>query len=406
MTQLTRRGFAKGAAVLGAAGLIGVRANAAEVTKLNVVGFVDYTGPYAIIAKDTVGGREAAMRWWNAEVGAKLNGELRWQNFDTRSDPAVAASLWPSVAAAKPLLILSFGASDANPLHERLPEAGIPLFFSGACPIGLWQPDSWVFAPRASYAHDIGTFFDYMYAKKKATAPIKVAMVSSQSVPLYVDMVKGVEAYAKASRKISLAYTIWDAPQPTDLTSQVKEAVKESPEYFIVQTNVAQGVALVRGLQALGKDIPCVFESHCGLGPTAKALGDASALENCFEAHPLPMPIGQSEPKRFYDLLVAKYGLAQEFSPMVANGILHGLFVSRAVEAAISKHGIRDLTGQKIRDALRSETLRGFFGFVPDMRIEPAEPFPLNGAINVASFKNGKYVEVASQVPLTKLPKW
>jgi len=406
MTQLTRRDFAKAAIAVGSAATFGQRATAADLQKLSVIGFADYTGPYAIIAKDTVGGREAVMRWWNAEVGNGLGVELEFRNFDTHSDPATAASLWPSVAAAKPLLLLSFGASDAVPLHDRLPDAGIPLFFSGAVPYPLWQPNGWEFAPRASYAHDVGTFFDWMYAKKKATAPIKVAMVSSQAVPLYVDMVKGVEAYAKASGKISLVSTIWDTPQPTDLTTQMKETIKANPEFFIVQTNVAQGVAVVRALQALGKDIPLVLESHCGLDPTAKALGDPSALEGCYEAHPLPMPFGQTEPKKFYDMLVSKYDLRVDFQAMVANGILHGLFATRAIEAAIRKYSTTGLNGVKIREAVTSETLKGFYGFVPDMRIDGNQPFPLNGAVNVAIYEDGKYVEAASQVPLTKLAKW
>lgn len=381
-------------------------ATAAEST-YRVVGLVDFVGPYADIAAPVFNGREAVIRWWNAEIGKDLGINLTVKNFDTRSDPAQAASLWPSISAEKPIALMSFGASDAMPLRDRLAEAKVPLFFGGAVPIPLWLPDAWVFALRPTYAHEAGAFFDLIYRSEKRSKPIKVAVLSSEAVPLYIEMVKGVVAYAKAYNRISVVETIWDAPQPTDLTAQMQRVVKSGAEYLVVQTNTAAVIAAQRGLQALGANIPIIVSSHNGLLASARALNDMKALENSFEVHVLPMPAGETEPKRFYDMLVSKYGYKNDWTPLAAHGIAQGLLTVRAIEMAAKRYGGSGLDGTKVREALTSGTVKAGFGYAPDVNIDRRAPFPVTGlTVNVGMIKDGKYVLKHENIPVPELEKW
>lgn len=390
-----------------AIGMLPLRAaRAAEPVTYSVVGLVDYLGPFADIAGPVISGRDAVLRWWNAEVGAELGVNLKVKNFDTRSDSAQAASLWPSISAEKPISIMSLGSADALALRDRTIEAQVPLFIVGALPSGVWSSDGWLISLRPSYAHESAALFDKLYATGQRSKPIKVAVLSSEAVPGYVEIVKGLTSYAKTYGRIEVA-PIWDAAQPTDLTAQMQRAVKSGVEYLVVQTNTAAVVATARALQALGANIPLVLSSHNGLLASGRALNDMKALENSYEVHVLPIPAGDTPQKKFYDLLVAKYGYKSDWTPLAAQGIVQGLLTVRAIELAARKFGTTGLSGAKVRDAYLGGELKVGFGFSPGVQFTRSTPFPEKGlTVSVAMIKDGHYVLKYTDVPVPELKKW
>jgi len=85
----------------------------AQVRTLNVASLADFSGPYADVMKPLIAGRNAALDWWNAEVGAKLGVKLNYKAYDTRYDTAQVASLWPGIKSElNPVAVMGLGGPD------------------------------------------------------------------------------------------------------------------------------------------------------------------------------------------------------------------------------------------------------------------------------------------------------
>jgi len=406
MTRLSRRKVLQAGAGLGAL-TFSSRAMAA-VKSYNVAGLADFSGPFADIMKPVIGGRDALIKWWSAEIGAGLGVALVTKNFDTRYDAAQSASLWPGIRAElNPICALGVGSVDATALADRYAEAKIPAFQSGATAINSWIADSWVLNFRATYAHEAGPFFDWVYKNQNRTAPIKVAVISSEAAPAFVDMAKGMQAVAAQFGKIQVVELIWDAVQPVDLTNQVRRIVGSGAEYIVIQTNTAAVVAAKRALQALNAKIPIVTTSHNGMLASGKAVGGVEQMEGDFEVHSLVMPTDDAPQKKLYDLLKSKYGLSAPWSVLVSQGMTQGAVAVRAIEAAVRKYGPADITGEKVYSALLSIPLEGKDEMLPIVKYDRDAPFPTSGlTTNVATIKGGAYTVLARDLPVSDLKKW
>jgi branched-chain amino acid transport system substrate-binding protein len=386
---------------------------AAAQTVYQVPSLSDYSGPFAAIMPMLGPGREGVVNWWNAEVGAKLGVKLELKTYDTRYDTAQTASLWPGVLATKPVIGLSLGGPDTAALQQRLPTDKVPMILGSAANGFGWRPNQWVMATRPTFVHEITGFIDW-FQKNKAggTRPVKVAMFTSEASPSFADMGKGVIAYAKANPSIvNLVEMVYVEPQPADVTLQLRRVLNAGAEVVLVPTNIQQAVAVKRAMQALGKNVPMVYNLHNSPAMLQKLLGNMSAMNGDYEAHAAVIATDEdTEAKRFYDMLVAKYGVTAPWHSLTTIGISQTLVMVRAMEAAARKNGGDKLTGEMLYKTLIGTqfSAKDLFGFTGgDIAFSVDTSFPVDDArINIGQVVNGKLITAAKGVPVPKLAKW
>lgn len=393
--------------------LIGIGAEARAETTYNIASLADFTGPYADVMKDLNASRHAALAWWNAEVGKGLGVQLKMKDYDHRYDAAQVASLWPGIKAElNPVVALGVGAPDATALQGRLPSDGVPLVMSTAGYGFGWKSDPWVFNPRSTYAHEAAAFFEWYRKQINSSAPLKIAVITSEASPAYVDIAKGIRKYATDNPdKVDLIETIFTEVQPTDLTTQINRVVGKGVQVLDVQTNTAAVVAAKRALQALGKkNIPILMSSHNGVTASAAAIGGIANLEGDYEVYGMAMPIDEaSKAKQFYDKLKSQYGMKGGWTVPTIMGLNQTLVALRAIEASAKKDGAAKVTGRTVREILLTTTITSeqTFGILSDIKYTNDAPFPTVGAtVNISTVKGGKYVGSAERVPVPTIAKW
>jgi branched-chain amino acid transport system substrate-binding protein len=382
-------------------------------TVYQVPAMADYSGPFAAIMPMVAPGREAVFAWWNAEVGAKLGVKLELKHYDTRYDTAQSASLWPGVLATKPLVGLSLGGPDTAALQQRLPSDKVPMILgSGANGFG-WRPNQWILTTRATFVHESAAFVEW-YQKNKlgGTRPVKIAVFASEASPTFADIGKGMAAYAKAKPGIvEMVEVVYVDPQPTDVTLQLRRVLNAGAEVILVPTTIQQAVAVKRAMQALGKKVPIMYSMQNSPAMLQKLLGSLDVMEGDYEAHGQVIATDEdSDSKRFYDLLVAKYGLKAPWHALTNVGINSALVLVRTVESAARKSGSDKLTGELIYRTLLDSTVssKELFGFIAsDISFTTDTPFPAKAPrINVGQVVNSKIRTVGSAVVVPVLEKW
>lgn len=402
--------FAAGGIVAVAGGL---PTAALAQTTYNVASLADFTGPYADVMKPLNAGRWAVVAWWNDEVGKALGVQIALKDYDTRYDAAQTSSLWPGIKSElKPVAVLGLGGPDVAALQQRLPDDKIPMVMATAAYGFAWRADPWIFNPRPTYGHESSAFYNWYRAQKGVTGPLKVAIVSSEASPAYVDIHKGLEKYASENKdKVEVVETIYTEVQPSDLTTQINRVVRKGAQVINIQTNTAAVVATKRALQALGrKDIPILMSSHNGLPASSKAVGGLGQLEGDFEVYGMVIATeAPSEAHKFYDLLVSKYKLGGNWDVMTVQGMNQALVTVRAIEAAVKDVGADKVTGEAVRAAILKHPIPSAqtFGVLPDLKYTSEAPFPLTGlTVNIGTVKDGKYVVAAENVPVPSINKW
>lgn len=388
-------------------------APAAAQTVYQVPALSDYSGPFAAIMPMVGPGREGVVNWWNAEVGAKIGVKLDMKTYDTRYDTAQTASLWPGVLATKPLIGLSLGGPDVSALQQRLPTDKVPMILGSAATGFSWRPNQWVMATRPTFVHEFSGFIEW-FQKTKAggTRPVKVAMFTTEASPTFADLGKGINAYAKANpAMINLVEMVYVEPQPADLTLQLRRVLNAGAELILVPTNIQQAVAVKRAMQALGKNVPIAYSIHNSPAMLQRLLGSISAMEGDYEVHSGVIATDEdTEVKKFYDMLVAKYGMKAPWHSLTTVGMSQALVMVRVVEAAARKHGGDKLTGELLYKILIDTNFSGkdFFGYTGgDIDYSVDAPFPTRDPrVNIGQVVGGKLTTVARQVPVPKLAKW
>lgn len=404
-----------GRSALAAAGLaIGLAAAspATAQTSYGVALLSDYSGPYADIMPFLGRAREVVIDWWNAEVGAKLGVKLNYKNFDTRYDAAQTASLWPGIKSElQPVMILGLGGPDVAALGQRLPDDGVPMLMSTGAYGYAWKPDSWILNPRPTYAHEAVAGFKWLKTVRGGNQPLKVAVISSEASPAYIDIARGIERFAKDNpNEVQIVETIFTEVQPTDLTTQIRRVTRAGVEAISVQTNTAVVVATKRALQALGAKVPIMTSSHNGLPASGKAAGGLDQMEGDYEVYGMALATDEDTPiRRFYEKLKAEYKLTSPWNVLTVMGMGQGLYAVRAFEHAIKKNGPQGLTGAKLRDALFAQpiTAEETFGAFPTLNFTKEAPFPLQGLkVNIGTVKGGKFTTAATNVDTPPVNKW
>jgi branched-chain amino acid transport system substrate-binding protein len=394
------------------AGVVTSRAAQAAETSYVVPSLSDFSGPFSSVMPALGGARESVINWWNAEVGAKLGVKLVMKAYDTRFDTAQTASLWPGILAEKPLVGFALGGPDTSALQQRLPNDKVVMLLASASNGFGWKPNQWVLSMRPTFVHELVGFVDwYQKTNLGGKRPVKVALVTSEASPSYADIAKGITAYAKANPGvIDLVEVVYAEVQPADLTLQMRRVTNAGAELILAPASVQQAIAVKRALQALGKKVPVAFSMHNAPGFIAKPMGGIEALEGDYEAQSGVIATNEStEPKRFYDMLVAKYGLKAPWHGITAAGIAQTLLLVRSVEAAAKKYGPSKLTGEQIHQTLLETPISSasLFGYAPDLSYNIAAPFPVyNPKVNVGLVKDGKVVSAATGYPIPKLDRW
>lgn len=402
----------KTAGVAAAFGLLAVAMPAKAETTYNIASLADFTGPYADVMKDLIGARRPVIDWWNAEVGKKIGVKLGSKDYDHRYDAAQVASLWPGIKAElSPIIALGVGGPDVAALQGRLPSDKIPMVMSTAAYGLAWKPDPWIFNQRPTYSHEAAAFFEWFRQKRGGNGPLKIAIISSEASPAYVDQHKGVQRYAADNPdKAEVVEVVFTEVQPTDLTTQVNRVTRKGAEVVMVMTNTAAVVATKRALQALGKKVPIVMSSHNGLAESGRAIGDLKQMEGDFEVYAMASPTDAKTPGReFFDMLQAKYNLKAKWTVSAVQGLGQALIAMRAIEAAAKKVGPDKITGEAVREALISTTISAddTFKILGNIKFSNDGPFPTQGMVaSIATVKDGKYMEAAEHVPVPSLNKW
>ena len=388
-------------------------APASAQTVYQIPALSDYSGPFAAIMPMLGPGREGVVNWWNAEVGAKMGVKLELKTYDTRYDTAQTASLWPGVLATKPVIGLSLGGPDTSALQQRLPTDKVPMILGSAATGFGWRPNQWVMATRPTFAHEFTGFIEW-FQKNKAggNRPVKIAMFTTEASPTFADLGKGIIAYTKANPAMAtLVEMVYVEPQPADVTLQLRRVLNAGAELILVPTNIQQAVAVKRAMQALGKNVPVAYSIQNSPAMLQKLVGSMSAMDGDYEVHAGVIATEEdTEAKKFYDMLVAKYGMKAPWHSITTIGINQALVMVRVVEAAAKKHGGDKLTGELLYNTLIETTFPGkdFYGFTGgDIDFSLEAPFPTKDPrVNIGQVVGGKLTTVAKGVPVPKLAKW
>lgn len=368
-------------------------------TEYKVPGLLDFSGPFADLGKQMMA-RGAVLRWWNDNDGKKLGVKLTLKEYDTRYDGTVVASMWPGILAEmKPIVALGLGGADLNALQQRLPNDKVPVIYA---PPGYgfgWHPNQWVFNARATYVHEWTTALVWYAAQNPQKRPLKVAFMSSQASPAYVDLVKGIDKYIKTVLEpkgtATVVITEWIEAQPVDLSSQMKKVIDAKADIIIGTANTTMAAAAMRAMQLHGVNIPTLAAPWHTVWPLAQAMKSYVP----WEGHMVVTGIASTAEKnskawQFYQALAKGYGLPAEWNPLNLLGISQGLLAVRAVEHAAKKVGGDKLTGTAVYEALTtgSFTEDELMGILPTLTYTKDAPFPLKGGkVRIEWVKDGKY---------------
>lgn len=372
----------------------------------------DFSGPFSTVMPSIGGSREAVINWWNAEVGTKQGIKLQMKAYDTRFETAQTASLWPGILAEKPLVGFALAGPDTAALQQRLPSDKVVMFSASASNGFAWRPDQWILTIRPTFAHEFVGFIDWFHKTKgEGRRPVKVALVSSEASPSFVDVAKGVQAYAKANPQVvELVETVYAEVQPADLTLQMRRVTNAGAEAILAPASIQQAIAIKRALSALNRKVPVVFAMHNAPSFIAKPMGGMQTMEGDYETQGGPLSTEDDTPvKRFYDTLVSKYGLKAPWNGVTIGGIAQSLLLVRAVEAAGKKYGADKLTGDLVHKTLLETTFtsQDLFGYARDLKYEASAPFPVSDIrVNIGVVKDGKLVEAAHAHAVPKMDRW
>ncbi|CAN7742172.1 ABC transporter substrate-binding protein [Variovorax sp. LjRoot290] len=372
----------------------------------------DFSGPFSTVMPSIGGGREAVINWWNAEVGAKQGIKLQMKAYDTRFETAQTASLWPGILAEKPLVGFALGGPDTAALQQRLPNDKVVMFSASASNGFAWRPNQWILSLRPTFVHEFVGFIDwYQKTKAEGKRPIKVALVTSESSPSYVDVAKGVTAFAKANPKVvELVEVVFAEAQPADLTLQMRRVTNSGAEVILAPASIQQAIAIKRALQALNKKVPVAFAMHNAPGFIAKPMGGIGSMEGDYETQGGALATDDdTEVKRFYDMLATKYGLKAPWNGITIGGIAQALLLVRAVEAGAKKYGSDKLTGELIHKTLLETTFTSasLFGYSSDIKYDISAPFPVqNPKVNIGVVKDGKLMPAVLGYSVPKMDLW
>lgn len=409
---MKRRAFLAGATALG---MMTAAVPAVAQTEYMIPGIVDFSGPFADLSKQLVA-RDAVVRWWNDTEGKKLNVKLTVKNYDYRYDGSVIASLWPGILSdLKPIAAFGLGGPDLAALQQRLPKDKVPVIYAPPSYGFGWLPNQWVFAPRATYVHEWMTALRWFAEQNPSKKPIKVAFMSTQSSPAFVDFVNGSAKYIKDVLEPAgiarVVATEWVEIQPVDVSSQMGKIVDAKADIIIGTATTTMSAAALRAEQLHGVSIPTLAATWHTIWPLAQAMKSFKP----WEGHLVATGIASTEDRAgpawaFYQTLSASYGQPKDWNPLNVLGMSQGLLLVRAVEHTAKRVGGDKMTGEAVYETLTTTTFseEEMMGILPSISFTKDAPFPKDGKIKVETVKDGKYTLATPQwLPIPDdIAKW
>lgn len=385
--------------VLGVAGaMISSAVTAAPVTTYNIAVLTDNSGPFADLGKK-LAARTQVIQWWNENEGAKLGIKLDAKVYDTRYDPSVVASIWPGIVSGdKPILALGLGGPDVSALQERLPGDKIPVLYATPGYGYSWTENSWVFNIRPSYVQEYLAGLLWFIDNNPKKRPVKVAFISTQASPAFVDMVKGITKYIDEKLKpkglAEVVATEWVQIQPVDLGSQIQRISGAGADIIFGLANTAMAGAVVRAQKLHGVVIPTMASPWHTIWPVAQAMKSYKPWEGNYTVTGIVSSTEKTGLAHdFYEKFSAKYKLDKEWDPLTLLGISQGIAAVKAIEVTAKRVGSDKLTGSAIYETLTTHkfTENEMEGFMRGLEFTKAAPFPLKGWVKVETVIDGKY---------------
>jgi len=381
-----------------------------------VPALADYSGPYADLTKQLVA-RDAVLKWWSDNDGKALGIKLSVKEFDTRYDGTVVASLWPGILSdMKPVIAMGLGGVDLNALQQRLHNDKVPVIYPTPAYGFGWQPNQWVFNPRSSYVHEWVTGLRWYAAQNPTKKPLKVAFLSTQASPAFVDFVKGIDKYIRTVLEpqgiATVVATEWVDMQPVDVSSPMKKIIDSKADLIVGTGNTTMAAAALRALQLHGVNIPTMASTWHTIWPLAQAMKSFAPWEGHFVVTGIaPTAEKSGKPWDFYQTLAKGYGLPAEWNPLNLLGISQGLLTVRAIEHTARRVGADKVTGQAVYETLLADTFTEdeLMGILPAIKFSKEAPFPLQGGkVKIEWVKDGKYqVATPDWLPIpSDVQKW
>ena len=152
-----------------------------------------------------------------------------------------------------------------------------------------WLPNQWVFNARATYVHEWATALTWYAAQNPQKRPLKVAFLSTQASPAYVDFVKGVDKYIKTVLEpkgiATVVATEWVEIQPVDVSSPMKKIIDAKADLIIGTGNTTMAAAALRAEQLHGVNIPTLAAPWHTVWPLAQAMKSYAPWEGHMVGH-------------------------------------------------------------------------------------------------------------------------
>jgi len=378
----------------------------------NVSQSVDFTGPYAVIMKPVDDTAKVLFQWWNDTKGKELGIKLVRKTYETRYDPTVVASLWPSILAGdKPIAHLGLGGPDIAALMKRAPNDKVPIFMGTATYGFAWLPDQWIFQSRPTYAHELAGFLNWVHMNKIKDRPIKVASISSKVTPAYVDQVNGLEALTKTIPWIQSVHVEWVQMNPVSLVSEVRRLARYEPDFIYIGTNTNHVIGTIRAQKELGIQIPLILSSHNGVQMCAAAAKDMTILEGHYDTYSCDPAINMNKPgAKVFNEYAKKLGLDTKWSEVSLIAGSETILMLRAVERAAAAVGPDKITGETIYKAMFEKpfTEEELLGMLPTQTYTKDAPFSLQDIKVISTtVKDGKQTLVSNDwIPVPTVPSW
>lgn len=383
-----------------------------EMTSYNIAWLSDFSGPYADVWPDVQEGQEAVLNWWNDTVGSELGVQIGARTYDHRYDPSQVASMWPGILSElEPIAALGVGGPDVAALQERLPDDQVPLIMGTAGYGYAWDPEPWIFNPRATYAHEAAAFLAW-YAEEQGLDELRFGNISSEASPSYVDIVEGTEHWAAETDGFEFVGVEYGEVQPADLSNEVRRLLQNDVHVILIQTNTTAAVLAAQALesQGAGDDVVIMVSSHNSLGASGEAAGDICVFDGMYEAYGMAIPAEESgDAYDFFTLLSDEYGLDAEWDVSTIQGLEQQVFAMRIIEQAIEEVGAENLDGNAIRDAAMNANIpqEDTFSLLSQLTFTPEAPFPTQDlTINIGTVQDCEYQLAAENVPAPELTKW
>ena len=377
----------------------------------------DFAGPYADLMKFMVPTRKAVVAWWNDTEGKELGIKLTLKNYDTRYDATVVASMWPGILNdLKPIIIFGLGGTDVAALQQRLPQDKVPAVYSTSGYGYAWLPDQWTFNPRPTYTHAYMGALCWYIEQHPEKRPVKVAFMSTQASPAYIDIVNGgikyVETVLAPKGLAKVVAKEWIEIQPVDVSSQMKTVIDAKADVLIGLGNTTMAAAGLRAQQLYGVSIPTIASPHMTIWPLSMAMKSFAPWEGHYVvAGHTSVSEKDGRAYEFYKILQEKYGMEGDWNPLYMMGICQGLLGVRAVEHAAKAAGSNIITGEDVYNAIATGTFteKEMMSILPTLNYSKSAPFPVKDTkVKITTVKNGK-MQLATpewvSIP-ADIPKW